>query len=251
MLGVRLFIHAFTMLFHDFWATVRLILFPLLIGVVLIGGLFFLLGNVGATIGANGPDETTVGFVAAILISLVIAVFVVCWSAVGWHRYVLLQERPGALLPKVNGPFLRAYLWAGVKVFLIALLLFVPVVILAVPIIPQLVNEVNPRVFILVNVVLSIVFAAIFFRVTLIMPAAAVGNPLTIGESWKATKGYFWAFVIVAVASNALNFLANVIGGDGLVALALSLLFNLLSFAVGVSILTTLYGACIEQRELA
>jgi hypothetical protein len=252
MLGIQLFFRAFKMLFHDIWVTVRLTLFPLAIGGVLIGGLLTLVFGVGGLEFEQGtftPKDATAGIFLPSVISFAILMFVICWSAVGWHRYVLLQERPDAFLPKLNGALLGAYFWAIVRFFLVSLVILFPVVMLAMWLL--IVVGAGETTFILTISAVLIVASALMFRIALIIPAAAIGKPSTIRESWQATKGYFWAFVIVAFASNLLNGLAQRIEGDGFVSWALFFILYWLSFAVSISILTTLYGHCIEKRELA
>jgi len=266
MLGVRLFAHAFTMLFHDFRATLRLMLFPLLIGVMLVAGVFIaLVGSnpFGVAENISRQPEALAGLILPSIITMFVMTFVFCWSAVGWHRYVLLQEGPDAFLPKLNLPFLGAYFWAAFKVVLLLMLLLFPLLFLF-PLLVSLtglgqtanlpsagLGTEQTAIMIVVGTIVGAVFSAIFFRFSLIVPAAAVGKPITLGVSWKATTGYFWAFVVIAVAVNILGYLASMIGADGFVRLALSLLLNLLNFAIGISILTTIYGTCIEKRELA
>ena len=47
MLGLKLFNHAFKMLFHDIWVTVRITLFPLIIGYALAYAVIYLVTGYG------------------------------------------------------------------------------------------------------------------------------------------------------------------------------------------------------------
>jgi len=239
------------MLFHDIWATVRLTLFPLLIGGALIFGLmYFIFGFELFEVfdGSLRPQDATTGLILPSIVSLVILVTAICWSAVGWHRYVLLQERPGVLLPQLRGPFLAAYFWAGLKVFLVTMFGFSAVLFLGRWIGSLL--GMGETAMVLVSSAVLVVATAMTFRIALIIPAAAIGKPISMTASWRSTDGYLGALVMIVIASNILGGLVNAIDGTGVAMSVLMLIVNWLNFTLSISILTTLYGYCIERREL-
>lgn len=255
MLGLNLFKHTLKMLFHDPWATVRLTVFPLFIAGAIMFGLFYTFlsladfENVVENATNTDAAETGTRFFLVIGFSLAAYLAAFLWAAVGWHRFVLLDEKPGLLLPKFNGDFIGSYLWAAVRVFFVAFLLMIPIlVVIGLVALPD-----DGLIIRVVATVLMIAFTALIFRVSLVLPSAAVGHPMSLRQSWQATDGYFGALMLVAIAVTLLNRFASLSPehlSSGIIVFFLMMFLNWLSIAVGISLLTTLYGVCIEKREL-
>lgn len=249
MLGLELFTHAFKMLFHDLWATARLSLLPyLLLMLVGVGGLILYLVTVGEPADLANPKNWDAGLVVAGLSLLVFVVIFFSWMAVAWHRYVLLEERPQTLLPNLNGQYVKAYFWVACKYTLLVVACLAPVAFLVSWLL--LASGFNLDTTKLILGLIMIVGYALMFRLALILPAAALGKPISLKESWRATNGYFGALIVVAIASNLLRNLVGLFDGIGIFSLLLIVIVNWLSLAVGISVLTTLYGYCLENREL-
>ena len=95
----------------------------------------------------------------------------------------------------------------------------------------------------------------LFFRVGLVLPAAAVGRPLTMRESWQATgegdKAVLMLALIVIGAQVLISVPAMIDGNtSSVVSLIYSVVVNWFVTMIGVSILTTLYGHFIEGRPI-
>ncbi len=250
MLGLKLFIHAFKMLFHDIWVTVRITLFPLIIGYGLAYAVMYLVtgyGYSGDLVGQVLLTGFSGTFYLGFLAALAILAFTFCWSAVGWHRFALLNEQPKAYLPVLNTPLIKAYFGAGVKLFLAMIAVAIPAMLLLFLIVRVTDGSATARlvVFSIYGVLLSV----LALRLALVLPAASLGKPIGLRTSWEATGGIFAALVVVTIASNGLGSLAGVFGNSA-IGMVLGFFLSWLSFALGISVLTTLYGYCIEKRAL-
>lgn len=248
MLGFKLFNHAFKMLFHDIWVTVRFTILPLILGNIVAYLVFYALsgGNFFDVLyGGEQPNQPPMGLLLSLLPAIAALTFAFIWAAVGWHRYVLLEERPGAFLPRLNGRQLRAYFWSSIRLGLLLVFLLLP--ILAVVI---LVPDLGGNALRLMIFVYCVPVFAIWFRYSLILPAAALGKVMVPDNSWSATRGHVGTFLTIALASVLLNEMTQLDLGHELVTTVIFVVFDWLNFALGVSLLTTLYGHFVEERAL-
>lgn len=255
MLGLKLISHAFKMLFHDFGLTLRITLLPVLIGYGIAFSLVFLLFGAEVFEAMNGtlnPAEIPQKFFLASVVQLIIILPTFCWSAIAWHRYVLLQERPASLLPGFQWDGIKSYFWVGLKIALAAFVVLIPLVLIVSYF--GAVWFINPLAFPLVGIAIVLVFmlsiTAAYFRISLVLPAVAIGQQMSLAESWAMTKGYFPTFFVIALLLWGVNWSASLFTGPGLVNWVGFIAVNWLSYALGVSLLTTLYGVCAEKRAL-
>lgn len=188
------------------------------------------------------------------------------WSIVGWHRYVLLEEMPGAIGPSVPVGRVLGYVWA----------LIVLVFVLAVPVVAIMLGfgvvagmtgsaEMVDVVAIAVVVVLVVLAYITGFRMSLVLPAAAIGKPMGPLAAYRATKGQLGLFIGLILWAILFGLLvAIVVGGVAFVtmtvvdqvawvtpvALGAYALVQVAATLIGASVLTTLYGVIIEKRDL-
>ncbi|OAN69286.1 hypothetical protein A8B78_05435 [Jannaschia sp. EhC01] len=189
------------------------------------------------------------------------------WAAVAWHRFVLLEEYPSGLFPNWRGSNIANYFGNAI---LIGLIMFgagfgIAIVIGIIVAVLQ-----SPAVAIALGVGLIFGLSWIATRIGLILPAAAIGETLGIGESWRATAPVSGQIVlpiiVIALASTILN--QGIIAAFGTAIpietpfgtqqqVTLSMVGVLLSIAVGwlqmlvnLALMTTLYGNLIEGRQL-
>jgi hypothetical protein len=113
------------------------------------------------------------------------------WVAVAWHRYILLEEEPGALLPAWNGAAIWAYFKAGLMVGLILLVVLLPLMTVAGFLLVPLAgpSAASPPLLLgLIGFLVAFLPAIfIFYRLSPALPAAAIGRPLTLREAWFQT----------------------------------------------------------------
>ena len=211
-MGLRIFAHAITLVFSHIGFALRISALLYLVPAVLYE-------LVIATVVRN-PDPLLALRIASPMF-LFLAAAAALWIAVGWHRYILLDEAPGAIAPPFRGDRVLAYfgnsLLVGLIAFGIALVVFLPVGFIA----------------------------AIIGR---------AGGKLS--EAWAATRGSngtFFALAIVSVLCAAgLTFPVLWITPNlgALAGFVWQTATSWIELMVGVSIITTLYGYYVEKRAL-
>ncbi|GAA6209728.1 hypothetical protein NBRC116601_30210 [Cognatishimia sp. WU-CL00825] len=241
MVGWKLFKHAVLMIVRNFTDILRIGFLPMLTAIASIGLLAF------ALVGSGSISNAASQFTWLVLPFFAIGFFCMFWFIVGWHRFVLLQEMPNGWLNKPNGKIAN-YFGTIVKLFLVSLLCMMPalLILLAFKSLPIL----------LFPIMLSYMFVVFYllFRLSISLPAAAIGEPLTLGETLAATEGNLGAFIVLFLCSLvfqlAVQFLASVLIIVPILAAVVSLAGTIFTSMLNVSILTTLYGYFVEKREL-
>lgn len=195
----------------------------------------------------NFPPINAVGLVVGILSALVGWL----WAAVAWHRFVLLEEYPNGALPPWRGSEIGNYFGNSILVFLIILgaALGLGIVIGIVAAVLQ-----SPAVALVLMLGLAFGLSWIATRVGLILPAAAIGERLGIGESWKATAPVSGQLIlpifVIALGAAILNQAVVVLAGPTLFAFLLSMAVSWVQLLLNLAMMTTLYGNLIEGRQL-
>lgn len=176
------------------------------------------------------------------------------WLAVAWHRYILLDEMPTGLLPEFNGSRMLSYFGYS---------LLIGVVLIGIAIVMGIITGilgalVGPLVFVVVLVFYVLMLIA-SYRLSPMLPAAAIGQPMKINEAWQATSSANGPLVVLAIVSVIAAIVIN-LPAVGLTYLGgffafLGLLWQLaagwITMVVGVSLLTTIYGHYVEGRPLS
>lgn len=183
------------------------------------------------------------------LILGLLAIVASLWIAVAWHRYVLEEEYPSGYLPRWHGSNMLSYLGRSI---LIGLIVALGMVVAAIPV--GLISAVLPGLAGLFAFGLIGLAAYLFFRLGVMLPAAAIGRPMKLGEAWGVTKDDDGAVVVLAlivIAASVVIQLPSLIGGQGTV---IDLIYQIVTgwFAtiIGISVLTTLYGHYVEGRPI-
>ncbi|MBO6601642.1 hypothetical protein [Boseongicola sp. H5] len=183
-----------------------------------------------------------------VLLLLAVSVISYAWAAVGWHRYVLLEERGGLLLPNWNWSFVGRYLWAAFRIFVIILLIAVAFSVLSVVI--RAFTE-SPSIFGFLSLGVTIGFLWVVTRIGLILPSAALGKPMGLGESWSLTRPVSGAILLpIIVIPIVFALLNGVLQFVPLIGLVLVFFVLWLQLLVNLALMTTLYGNLVEGRAL-
>jgi hypothetical protein len=141
------------------------------------------------------PIEMTVLSNAAGLAVMIAGVSI----AVAWHRRILLDERPGFSGSNIVTRALWRYVGAGLAIFLIsigpAMLIALPVLLLVAPagtpIAPQ--QGAQFPLLMLLIVALYVAGFAAMLRLSMLLPARAIGNAgLTFEQAWNRSRGNIW-----------------------------------------------------------
>jgi hypothetical protein len=117
--------------------------------------------------------------------------------AVAWHRLMILHERPGLSGGNVATKNLWRYVAVGLALILI---IFLPALAVMVPafslLLPRTPGAPPPSGFFLLIPVIFVIYAvglASALRLTLLLPAQAIGDSgLTFRQTWNRTRGNTW-----------------------------------------------------------
>lgn len=261
MLGFQLFLHALRMILGNFGAALRVSL-PLGVTLVALAVLSATLAPSLGMIEHPGTLEPSRlgaggGLVAFVAVILVAVAFL--WSAVAWHRFILLEEYPTPTGPRWNGAAVWRYLVAGIVLTLTLMLVGVAlgavVGFLGFLVVQALGPGAARFVWLLTLVLLILPIVLISYRVSLILPAAAVGERLSVKQAWAATRGSFWPLLVLAFVTTLANALLGLptpilMRGSFVLGMVWNTAGQWITMLCGVSILTTLYGHFIEKRSL-
>jgi hypothetical protein len=259
--GYQLLRHVVQQVFGNLKEAALLTLPPFVVPLVLF--LWLTGGNLTMT-GAEAPGG---GVVLGILALMVIVVIAYCWAAVAWHRYVLLEETGRGVIPVWRGDRIMAYFGRAFVVFLVVLLAGI-----GGGIVIGIVTAVTASLAVGVVLGVGLVFAIswIATRIGLVLPAAAIGERMTIGESWGATRPVasqiLLPLIVIALAVGLVQQLVVVLFGQAVTVetfgmmqeqVVLSLpgqiiaaVISWLQILLNLALMTTLYGNLIEGRQL-
>lgn len=239
--------HSLMMMLRNLIALLQVCAVPLLAG--MLGSLLIGAASAGGTsllsrLGA-GAGLTSAFSVVGMLTSLLNLV-VLAWIGVNWNRFVL-REEPPRWLPRFDGTLIVAYI---IPLFLIWLTLTLFTMFFGM--------FVQPMLFVVIGGLPTFVLSYlgvtwfgfwITLRFGLAMPAAAVGRPLPVTESWSDTQrlGRNIALIalILVLAQEVINWFMppGLVGEIGLIVWA-----QFIKLLV-MALVTALYGNLIERRR--
>lgn len=249
-MGFSIFLHSVRLVFTQLSGALRISAALYIISAVISG--FAYLSVFGAVTNPEEIPPNIWQFYAATLVSVLIYL----WIAVGWHRFVLLDEESAAPLPPFHGDRLLAYLGRLLQLCLIGLVVGL-VLGLFLGLLAYL-SQGNVVFLTIVPVILLTILLLLSYRVAPIFPGAAIGRPVNIGGAWRATTGATGAIFVLAVASAiasvVIDLPAHLLGllpMGGIVSLVWLVITGWIKMMVGISIVTTIYGVYVEKRTIA
>ena len=256
--GYQLLRHVLQQVFGNLEQAARLTLALFLVPFVA----FIALGG-GAPMGGMMSGGSLLG----LLITVIAMVFAYGWAAVGWHRFVLLEEYGTGFVPVWRRDRVLAYLG---RVILVGLVVIAAV--LGGGIVVGIVAGVTQSVALAVVMGIGLVLFAswVATRIGLVLPAAALGTSMKIGESWAITRPVsaqiLLPLIVIALVAGLLQQLLLVLFGQTVTVqtfgmmqqqVVLSLpgqilggLLSWLQILVNLALMTTLYGNLVEGRQL-
>ena len=185
------------------------------------------------------------------LLSGIVSIIAVCAMAVSWHRFILRDEVGRGL--KLDGHVLR---YAGNTV-LIMLAMIVPALVLLV----GLATGAQP--FIAAGLPLAILFGGLVTRLSIKLPAVALGNAgFRFRDAWAASADNFWpcvgvflinaviligVFLVLALLTSILAQISAPLAMAFQVAAAIPV--QIFYSIFNASIFTSLYGFFVERRD--
>lgn len=219
-----------------------------------------------ATFALLGALTALGGFSAmhfGVLILVVASIVAFAAIAVNWHRYILLDEVPkGGNIFRLDG---KTWRYLG-NLVLIALMLFIVGAIVMLPLFTIAANLFSDAVIIVAIVIgaLIFLFLAIFsVRLSVKLPAVALDRrDFTFSHAMAATRGnnvplfllILFQFALAIGAALLMLFLEYLTVSihpifGFIVGLLLQLSVNWILAIFGITILTSLYGFFVEERD--
>ncbi len=247
--GYQLLRHVVQQVFGNLAQAARLTLL-----LTLIPSLLLIVTNPGVMTGA-AIDPTQPGAIGVnwsmLMLAAALSVVAWCWAAVGWHRYVLLEEMGNGVVPMWNGTRIWNYFTAALIVGLVVLGvafglgLVIGFVVVLLP---------SPMVagFLGIGLVVGVLW--ISARIGLILPAAALGQPLRVSESWAVTAPVsgqiLLPVLVIAVVGGVVSQVVHMILGMTIAAALVNVGVSWLQLLMNLGLMTTLYGNLIEGRQM-
>ncbi|WP_131814580.1 hypothetical protein [Cognatishimia maritima] len=202
-----------------------------------------------AGVATLGPDEGVSWL--AIGVYLIAQTFSGTWVAVAWHRYVLQEDDSGAIIPSFMGRRVGAYFMQGV---LIAIIVGIVTVVAAAALFFAFSGLNSLVLAIVLPLVIALVGLWLFYRVSPALPAVAIEEALSIGDAWRATRPYSGSILVLVIAMAAASgvfgaLVELTVESSTYLYLVLVMVQTWISMMVGISVLTTIYGVVVENRD--
>ncbi|WP_157932958.1 hypothetical protein [Roseovarius salinarum] len=254
MKGWTIFRHAMRLVTGNRQEAMRLAVVPMLglyavTWAILRASGFTFMATGGGGVSAFSGSGTLSGGTALLLWFLWMAVTV--WVFVGWHRFVLLEEYPEGWIPPLHGPESIGYLGRMLMLAGISLALMIPVFV----VVGLAAGGGSAAIAPVLAIVGVMAVGVVFYRLSPILPAAAIGTPLTLRAAWESTNGTAGAIVAIAVIVFVLQLFLQFVTAilfaifaplGLLAAFAVTVFMTLL----GASLLTSFYGHYVQGRAL-
>lgn len=253
-LGAALFLHSAMMVVRNFLPAIRIFLGPGLIIVALLFAVTHLMDSAGLGTVESVPDGETLGGIGLNLV-LIFGFLVVCftisiWATVAWHRFVLLEERPGLFLPKLRLANVGRYFLSSLKLTGVLFLIALPVLVLLF----GFAQVLDPRGLVLLGFLATTFIYVVLMRFAIILPAAALNQSITLGEAFEATKGHSFSLLVLVICGfglqSSVEYLIDLLAGNESLYFIGSMVFSFFICVFQISILTTLYGHFVEGRPV-
>lgn len=167
--------------------------------------------------------------------------------AVAWHRLIILNEQPGVSGSNVVTKNLWRYVVAATVLFLIVLLPMIPVMLPILYLLPpgQIATPAGLLPSYLLMLVVYAVGMAVTLRLTLLLPARAVGDTgLTIRQTWNRTSGNIWRLFWGIVACTVPPFLLMEIASLTMIGTPNPARFADEDFAMQMTVTSIIFAIC-------
>ncbi|WP_170334270.1 hypothetical protein [Ruegeria arenilitoris] len=255
MLGWQIFVHSVRMVFGNLKQVLQITFGPALIGTVLVVLLFMVSGIPLEALesDANGlPPGTSTGGVLLFVFGLFAVIFITMfWIAVSWHRFILLEEYPTGIFPTFRFDRILAYFGRALLLGLMIGLAWIPGGMLFGGLLQS-----SPVGAVVLVAAYMIFLSVCFYRLAIILPAAAIGKPIKLGAAWTGTAGAGWSILVLLIVALLFQVLVQliftVLAVIPVLGILLTVFFGILVLPmINVSLFTTMYGVFIEKRELA
>lgn len=247
MQALRILLRAVRQVFGNFRQALAMSVVPVVAGVVAV-----VTAIVARLWWTGGVTASSMALLAVAWLALS---FTLVWIAVRWHRFILLDERQGVFSRPLLLPILR-YAWIALLIVLVLILPF-----FAVRAIVSLIESLGSTFLaMMVSLVFSVLLHSFAIILATALPAAAIGVPNPIQMAWKALNPAGGTIILLAVLGYLVEALIDLVGalvnlpfvmaGQGETGLAVTWMAHWLTWLIGISVLTTLWGHYVEGRSL-
>ena len=249
-----LFSHSVGMLVRNFGDLLRVFLMPTLL-IVAVSATFLKMTGLWEVmqLGAMTRLPEGSGLAGPLFLVVVLSLLIGMWSVVAWHRFVLLEEMPQGWVPPVQGDRVLAYFGRSVQIALVLICLMLPLVLVGM-LLATMLSGAGPTLLALLDLPLSIIVTYFVLRLSVLLPAAALGASMGLREAWNTTSGAFGDLMGLSAILVALQYAAQFIidssAGSPVLAAAVSLLLSVALALINISLLTTLFGHYAEGRQV-
>ena len=211
----------------------------------------------GTPTGVEMPENLGMVVIVQVL-AVVGSIIAGAWLAVVWHRFVLLEEYPNGAVPPFQGDLVTRYVLRLVVIFC---------VMIGIGLVGGLATAMFAAIVPFVGVVMGagLIVVMILFsvRLSVMLPAAAVGIAMGVSEAWNKTQDSQWSLfggtVLIAILSTLLAIPALILmyvfgvleaTEISVIQIAINVVFGWIATMLTVSLATTIYGVAVEGREL-
>ncbi len=255
MLGWQIFVHSVRMVFGNLKQVLQITVGPALIATIIIVGVFLALGIPLEALDENAgelPPSVTAGSIFVFIFVLLAVIFVtVFWIAVSWHRFILLEEYPTGILPIFRFDRILAYFGRVLMLGILMMIAYIPVGLVV-----AVLGESLAVLSIILVIVYTVFLVVCFYRLSIILPAAAIGEPISLSDAWNNTTGVGGAILLLLLVAFLFQVMVQlaftVLAIIPVLGVLLTVFFGTLILPmINVSIFTTMYGVFIEKRELS
>ncbi|MEP1205979.1 MAG: hypothetical protein ABJM29_04995 [Rhizobiaceae bacterium] len=263
-MGAGIFLGALRQFFQNWRIVLRLSLFWVIFCTAIYWWQYSTFNESSFDVAATFSLKT---FVISLLSGIFILVGVMS-MAIGWHRYMLLDETPARLhIINFKWPVLSYFLHI-LKLALVSFLIMIPLMVIVMPIITSQFAGVTHveslaayTVLFLVPFVLVLFMTWIGLRLGLVLPAAAIGLDLRLRRSFALTRPASFQLLITALLIVSFNTVSSYIAAAstaitplgtssvGPFSLVLIGLLNWLGFFIGIAVLTNAFSLLYKERR--
>lgn len=249
--------HALRMLIFETGTTLR-VLMPALLMILGSALLAATLAPEAIILFQTGLDPSGVEQVQNIALLLafgLLGVLGYALMAILWHRHVLLSEdeRSRSLFP--DSQIFFRYLGRAILVGFMQILAGIPITLAMALMGTFLIPLGGAFATLLIGVLGGLAFLWVALRLSVVLPAAAMGDYMHLRESWETTAPFnseIWNIAILLAGLNMAVFVFTglILPETGTVALIGQTIVYILEGLVFISVLTTLYGHLVQGRSL-
>ncbi|MEM1373490.1 MAG: hypothetical protein AAGF78_03800 [Pseudomonadota bacterium] len=196
------------------------------------------------------PGLTVMMVFMGILFFFIVMAFM-AWVAIAWHRFILLEEYPEGWFPAFRWDEIVEYVWKLVLLsFVYGLVALIPILTFA---IIGTGMGTGAGIAVLSVILLFPIFMWLSFRLSIVLPSAAVSRRMALGEAWRVTEPHsgtiFWFGVIYLGVTIGIQIVVAIFGFVPILGALASLFGSWFTTILGFSALTTVYGVAVEGRE--